>query len=223
MTVLFVLMIFAAFLALDAWSHRREAALEPIAVRVAEPESLAYEPVWVGGYQVPDGFHFHRGHTWVRPLDAETAVVGIDDFARRLIGRATRAELPQPGEWVATGARAAALGHDERDATLVSPVEGQVVEVNPLLESDPGVATRDPYGRGWLYKVRTSELGRNLRNLFSGSLAHRLVEDSRERLHRELMALSGSVLADGGEPSVDYPAHLSDEEWRRLADEFLIG
>jgi len=223
MTVLFVLLIFATFLALDAWSHRHEKAPAPALARASEPEGFAYEPVWVGGYQVPDGIHYHRGHTWVRAIGPDTAVVGIDDFARRMIGRATRAELPRAGDWVSTGAKAAALGLDGRDTALVSPLEGQVVETNPLLTSDPGLATRDPYGRGWLFKVRTSELGRNLRNLFSGTLAHRFIEDSREKLHRDLMALSGSVLADGGEPAIDYSAHLTDEEWSRLTSEFLLG
>lgn len=223
MTVLFVLLTFGIFLAIDAWSHRNETV--PVAATstpLPEPEAFRFEPVWVAGFQVPDGLHYHRGHTWVRPIGVDTALVGIDDFARRLIGPATRAVLPKAGSWLRQGDQAASLGLDGRDAELVTPVEGEVIETNPLVERDPSLATADPYGRGWLFKVRSSELGRNFANLLSGSLAHRFVEDSRERLQLQLMALSGTVLADGGEPSPDFARHLSDEDWHRLSREFLL-
>jgi glycine cleavage system H protein len=176
----------------------------------------------VSGYQVPDGLHYHRGHLWVRPTGPDTAVVGIDDFARRLIGLATKVALPRPGTWVRPGDRAARLGLDGREAELVAPLEGEVVATNALVEKQPGLATIDPYGRGWLYKVRTNELPRNLANLLGGSLAHRFVEDSKERLQLQLMALSGSVLADGGEPAADFARHLTDDDWHRLTREFLL-
>ncbi len=223
MTVLFVLATFAIFIALDAWMHRREQAVVPaIATRPEAAEGFRVEPVWVAGLMVPDGLHFHRGHTWARPTGTDTAAVGLDDFARRLIGPATRAKLPAPGTWLRAGEPAARLGLDGRDVDLVSPMEGEVIETNPLVERQPGLATTDPYGRGWLFKLRTTELGRNIDNLLSGSLAHRFAEDSREKLQLELMALSGTVLADGGEPAADFASHLSDEEWRRLTRAFLL-
>ncbi len=225
MTVLFVLLTFATFIALDAWHQRRvrATALAPVAIAASEPEPFRPEPVWVAGFLTPDGLHYHRGHTWARQIAPDTAVVGLDDFARRLIGPVTRVKLASPGSWLRSGDHAARLGVGDRQAELVSPIEGEVVETNPLLEKQPGLATTDPYGRGWLYKIKTSDLGRNFANLFSGSLAHRFVEDSREKLQLELMALSGTVLADGGEPSTDYARELSDDDWRRLTREFLLG
>jgi len=104
---------------------------------------------------------------------------------------------------------------------LMTPIEGEVIETNPLMTGQPGLATSDPYGRGWLFKVRTSELGRNLSNLLSGSLARRFMEDSKERLQLQLMALSGSVMADGGEPVADFARHLPEEDWRHLVNELL--
>jgi hypothetical protein len=61
-----------------------------------------------------------------------------------------------------------------------------------------------------------------MRNLLSGSLARRFTEDSREGLDLRLMALSGSVLQDGGEPVADFARHLAEPEWRRLVGEFLL-
>jgi hypothetical protein len=104
----------------------------------------------------------------------------------------------------------------------VSPVEGEVVEVNPELAGQPGLASDDPYGRGWVLKVKAPNLSANLRNLLTGRLARKWMEDSREALELRLMALSGSVLQDGGEPAADLGHHLPKADWERLVHEFLL-
>ncbi len=221
MTVLFVLLTFALFLALDAWVRRREGAAEAVVAREIEP-TFVPEPVWMAGYQMPDEMYYHRGHTWVRPTGSDTVLVGLDDFARQLVGPATRIQFPSVGAWLRQGAKAARLAVDGRAVDLVAPVEGEVLEVNSLVSRQPDLATSDPYARGWLFKMRVPELPRNLANLLSGSLVRRFMEDTRERLQHQLMALSGTVLADGGEPVADFARHLSDEDWRHLVREFLL-
>jgi glycine cleavage system H protein len=225
MTVLIVLVIFSFFLTLDYLRHRKTVEAAIAAAPAAEPGAFVPEPVWVAGYQMPEELHYHRGHTWVRATGPDTAVVGLDDFARRLVGPAGEVSLPSAGAWLRQGAKAVRLGltgaGQGREVELMAPVEGEVIETNPLIEGQPGLATSDPYGRGWLFKVRSSELGRNLANLLSGSLARRFMEDSRERLQHQLMALTGSVLADGGEPVADFARHLPDEDWRHLVNELL--
>ena len=222
MTVLLVLTTFTIFLVVDYLLTRRQP------VQVAAPEvhasvaPLQLEPSWVAGFQLPEALHYHRGHTWALPEDDGTVRVGLDDFARRLLGQAKDLHVPEPGTWLAQGDHGAAVRVDGREAELVSPVEGEVVMVNPELQARPQLATDDPYGRGWLYKVRPSNLPANLRNLMSGSLARRFTEDAREALDLRLMALSGSVLQDGGEPVADFALHLPTEDWRRLVGDFLL-
>lgn len=225
MTVLFVLMTFGFFLGLDyVVRHRREARVAVATTAPALEAEPAWipEPVWVAGYQMPEELAYHRGHTWARLLGPDTVAIGIDDFARQLIGSATRTSLPAVGTWLRQGAKAAGLGLDGRDVDVVAPIDGEVVEVNDAVVRQPNLATSDPYGRGWLVKVRSSELARNLGNLLSGSLARRFMEDTRDRLQHQLMALQGTVLADGGEPVADFTRHLPEEEWRHLVHEFLL-
>jgi glycine cleavage system H protein len=221
MTVLFVLFTFVVFLAIDAWVRRGEGATEAAVAHDIEPAYVP-EPVWVAGYQMPNAMSYHRGHTWVRPIGNDTVLVGIDDFARQLVGSATKVRFPDVGEWLRQGAKAARLAVGDRAVELVAPVEGEVIEVNPLVDRQPDLATSDPYARGWLFKMRVPELQRNLANLMSGSLVRRFMEDTRERLQHQLMALSGSVLAVGGEPVADFTRHLNDEDWRHLVREFLL-
>lgn len=220
MTVLLVIAIFALFILIDYVSTRRLPAREGTVVPAPQPAPV--EPVWVAGYQLPEELHYHRGHTWVRPLDADTVAVGMDDFARRLVGPATACHLPAVGTWLRQGGPGFGVSIDGRTADLVSPIEGEVVAVNPALHDRPSLATDDPYGRGWVLKVRAADLGAGLRNLFSGTLARRFIEDAREGLDLRLMALSGSVLQDGGEAAADFARHLSTDDWRRLVGEFLL-
>jgi glycine cleavage system H protein len=223
MTVLLVILMFAVFITLDYLVGARREARQ--AVRLAQETTAplaAPEPVWVAGYQLPEPLHYHKGHTWARVLDPATVVVGMDDFARKLIGRSERVRLPAVGAWVRQGEKGMRIHTDGRAADLVSPVEGEVLEVNRRLREQPALAGDDPYGRGWLMKVRVGDMTANLRNLMSGSLARRWTQDAGEALDVRLMALSGSVLQDGGARVEDYARHLAAEDWKRLVDEFLL-
>ena len=221
MTVLLVVLTFAAFILLDLLLTRREARREAPA-RARAPMEVAAEPVWVAGFRLPEDRAYHRGHTWARVLDDETVAVGMDDFAGRLVGGAERVTLPAVGAWLRQGETSFGVGLDGREARFVSPVEGEVVAVNESLRSEPRLATNDPYGQGWFVRLRAGDVARDLRNLLSGRLARRFMEDAREGLDLRLMALSGSVLQDGGEPVSDFARHLPDEEWRRLVSHFLL-
>ncbi len=220
MTVLLVLVFFAFFIGLDYVLSRRRLAREARAQALAQLPAL--EPAWVAGYQMPESLFYHRGHTWARPLDGDTVLVGLDDFARKLIGPPDHLRLPSRGDWLHQGGRAFAVRLDGKGAELVSPVEGEVVEVNRELAEKPALASEDPYGRGWVLKVKAPNLASNLRNLLSGRLARKWMEDSREALELRLMAFSGSVLQDGGEPASDLGHHLPPGDWDRLVNEFFL-
>ena len=91
-----------------------------------------------------------------------------------------------------------------------------------VIPNNPTLSTDDPYGRGWLYKVQSGRLAANLRNLLSGRLAQKWMEDAREQLEVRLMALSGSVLQDGGEIASDFSRHVEDKDWDSLVEHFLL-
>lgn len=238
MTVLLVLAMFIIFLGVDWFVERRRAARAasnpataaapatesiPASPAATDPLFPVAEPVFVAGFQLPTSLHYHRGHTWARQLDDNTAVVGMDDFARRLTGRARHIELPHVGDSVEQGSADVQVSAGNRIAGLVMPVGGEVVEVNPALRDQPALATDDPYGRGWICKVRAPNLGAQFRNLIDGPLARRWTEDAREQLELRLMALSGSVLQDGGEPASDFVDHLDPDAWKSLRATFLLS
>src|SRR5512143_3112691 len=107
MTVLLVLVFFAALITMDYMVTRHRLARE--AKALASAALPAVEPAWVAGYQMPEALYYHRGHTWARPLDADTVLIGVDDFARKLIGPAATVNTPARGEWLHQGGRAFAM------------------------------------------------------------------------------------------------------------------
>ena len=228
MAALLAIAMFAVFITVDWLLNRRRA-------RATEPEALpapledlvletgtAPQPVFVAGYEMPERLHYHPGHMWTRVTGPDTAVVGVDDFGRRLLGTARGIELPALGDYLVQGAKGAGVHTAGRAADVVAPVAGEVIAVNPDLEKDPALMSKDPYGRGWLFQIRSPHLPLHLRNLLSGSLARKWIEDASERLDHRLMALSGSVLADGGEPAHDFGDHVETEEWGQLVEGFLL-
>jgi glycine cleavage system H lipoate-binding protein len=229
MAALLAIITFAFFVTLEIVLSRRRAAaeakagLEPAPARspgFSMPKVV--EPVWVAGFEVPEDVHYHQGHTWARAVGPDTVAVGMDDFATRLTGPAHRLEVPDAGSWVQQGGDAFRVDSNGRSAHLVSPVDGEVVEVNPELRKDPTLSTKDPYRRGWICTVRVPGLAANLRNLLSGRMARRWIEETRDQLELRLMALSGSVLQDGGEPARDFARHLDTEDWKVLIESFLL-
>ena len=225
MHILLTIMGFAFFIGLDYALSRRRASREQLEIAHAVAPAAANpvpEPVWVAGYQLPEDLHYHRGHTWARVIDKDTVAVGLDDFSKRVVGDVDRVRLPDVGSMQRQGRRGFEVGKKGRLAGLLAPVEGEVIELNQEVTEDPSTVSKDPYGRGWLYKVRVSNLAENLRNLLNGNLARRWTEDERDQLELRLMVLQGSVLQDGGEPASDFADTLELKDWSEMAESFLL-
>ena len=173
-------------------------------------------------FPVPEGLHFHPGHTWAVPEGAGVFRVGMDDFALRMLGRPEALELPQPGASLEQGEPGWRLTVEGRALPLLSPVRGEVTEVNPEAVASPGSVGDDPYGDGWLLKVRTDRAGGVLKNLLSGELARAWMDQSMDRVSHRLLPQLGVVLQDGGEPVEGFVRRLDPERWPVLAAEMLL-
>lgn len=173
-------------------------------------------------FEVPDGLQFHPGHTWVRAGNG-LATVGLDDFAQKLVGRLTAVELPQVGTAVVQGEPALRIRADGMEPVdLLSPIDGDVVTVNQRLLQHPAGANDDPYGDGWLFKLRPSRLASNARQLLAGPLARKWMEGVGEGLYRRLSPELGALAQDGGVPVHGIARELAPEAPDRLAREFFL-
>jgi glycine cleavage system H protein len=103
---------------------------------------------------IPEEIFYHPEHTWAR-IEGDTAVVGITDHAQRQLGEIVYVEVPKPGRVLGFGEVFGYIESSKSVSDLFSPVAGEVVEVNDAsLEDEPEVVNEDPYGAGWMIKVR---------------------------------------------------------------------
>lgn len=220
-TLLVLSIVLASAMAAFAVVSRRRARAVARTAGCATPQEL--EPRWVAGFSLPGRLHYQRAHAWARLVSPDTAEVGLDDFAARLIGNAARVDLPAIGSRVAQGVWAVRVRAGAgRTADIVSPVSGEVVAVNPLLAGDPRLAVTEPYGRGWLLRVRCDDADRDLRNLYSGRLAEKWTEQARDELDVAIEDSQSWACRDGGDFAPGYGAKLDRATWRRLTREILL-
>jgi len=176
----------------------------------------------IEGYALPDSLLYHQGHAWVALQESGTAVIGIDDFAGKLLGKPTSIQMPRVGETCRQGATAWSLTRNEKVLDMLSPLDGKVVAVNERALSDPDIITREPYGNGWLMMVKPRELKRNLRNLISGGVARSWMEESATALKSTFSGELGPVCNDGGLPAEGLADDIGEEAWNELTSKVFL-
>jgi glycine cleavage system H lipoate-binding protein len=173
-------------------------------------------------FRVPDGLFFHQGHAWLRPETASVGTVGVDDFAQKLVGKVEAVELPPVGAKLEQGARAWSLVVGAEPIPMLSPATGEVIEVNRDVVRSPAILRDDPYGKGWLFKVRSPRIAAETHNLLAGKVARAWMEDALEKLHPVPHEV-GPVMQDGGLVVDGIAQALGGENWRSIAREQLLS
>jgi glycine cleavage system H protein len=102
---------------------------------------------------IPDELRYTAEHEWVA-IKGSLASVGITDFAQRALGDVVYVSVPAPGSRVTAGEPCGEVESTKSVSDIYSPVDGEVTEVNADLDDDPALVNSDPYGAGWLMKVR---------------------------------------------------------------------
>jgi glycine cleavage system H lipoate-binding protein len=148
--------------------------------------------------------------------------VGADEFAAALLGKIEKIEVPKPGAWIRQGQKILSFYRDGVKTEMVSPTEGEVMEINSEVLNNPDVLRQDPYGSGWLLSVHVPDEENTGRNLVPKRLLGQWMHDAVERLYATQPALAGAVAADGGRPADDIFAALPDANWKEITGEFFL-
>lgn len=104
---------------------------------------------------IPDQLKYAKSHEWIE-LGAE-AKVGISDHAQAELTDVVYVELPGVGSLVAAGDAMAVVESVKAASDIYAPVSGEVIEVNEEVQNDPALVNTDPYGAGWLFKIRVED------------------------------------------------------------------
>ena len=104
----------------------------------------------------PEGLLYSKDHEWVK-IDGDVATIGITDYAENSLGDIVYVELPRVGAEVTQFGNIGVVESVKAVSELFTPIGGEVLEVNPLLETDPAAVNREPFGEGWMFKVRVQD------------------------------------------------------------------
>jgi glycine cleavage system H protein len=221
MPVILVLGTFLFFIVLDYYLNRNH-AMATVGVEARQPVTARLGDDHVDGFLVPQNVSYHFGHSWLTAERKGVVRVGADEFAAALVGKVDRIELPKPGQWIRQGQKVLSFFRDGQKTEMVSPTEGEVLQVNAEVLNNPALLRQDPYGRGWLMSVHVPDEENTGRNLVPKGLIRQWMRDAAERLYGLQPALAGAVAADGGRPAEDLLAALPDADWKRVTAEFFL-
>lgn len=222
MTVILVLLTFIVFLAADLILNWKKSAVPALAVAPAPALKTAVNGL-VEGIPLPENLRYHPGHTWLSRERKNVLRVGMDAFAAALTGPVERIEVPKPGHWIRQGQKAITIHRDGETIELLSPVEGEVTEVNAEAIANPSLLAADPYGKGWLFRVFAPDEDGPSRNLLPAALVRPWMRSAMERLYQLQPDFAGATAADGGVPVENLAAALPHLPAKQLAEEFFLS
>lgn len=109
--------------------------------------------------EVPANLKYTKSHEWIMPGEDNVVTVGITDHAQEMLGDLVYVELPEEGQAVSAEDGCAVVESVKAASDVYSPVTGQVVAVNETLADSPETVNSDPYGDGWLMRVKLEDGG----------------------------------------------------------------
>jgi glycine cleavage system H lipoate-binding protein len=220
MSILFVLLTFLLILTV-MYFRRPESAANGLQVapakRVAPPVMLKQ-----GGFEVPEEYCFHPGHTWVVDEGRQNARVGIDAFAGNLLGKIDSIEIADLNRWVRQGQPLCTITREGRSVDLLCPVEGVLVSVNHEVLKNPNLAIEDPYRNGWLCAIKAPELATNIKNLLQGPIVMPWMQNSLARVAAMVQQLTPALAQDGGLPVKGLLFQVDAGVQQKLVTEFFL-
>ena len=99
---------------------------------------------------------YTKEHEYIR-VDGDTGVCGISNFAQSELGEIIKVILPENGKTIKKGDEICYVESPKESSKVYAPVSGKIVEINSSLEDSPELINEDPYGKGWIYKVKLSD------------------------------------------------------------------
>jgi glycine cleavage system H protein len=105
---------------------------------------------------VPSELKFLQSHEWVA-VDGDVATIGVSDHAQELLGDLVFVELPEEGSVVVVGDAVAVIESVKAASDTYAPISGEIIEVNSEIEDSPEKINDDPYGDGWMYKIKIDD------------------------------------------------------------------
>jgi glycine cleavage system H protein len=179
--------------------------------------------------RIPKGVFFNKNHTWSYLEKSGTATVGIDDLLLHLTGDVRLNPLKKRGDLINKGDLLAEINQRGKLLKVFSPISGEIAGTNPVVSRSTGKINEDPYGKGWIYKIKPNSWIAETSTCY---MAEEAVEWSKRELERfrDFMAKAAGkysantsmvILQDGGELCDKPLSELPDDVWKDFQGAFL--
>lgn len=175
-------------------------------------------------FQIPGGVFISEGHCWANIGEEGSVKVGIDDFAKKIIGKIDSIGLPNLGMVVKKGQSLFTVTQGQRTISFKSPVSGKVKEVNKFINEELESLNISPYDVNWICEIEADELDSELSSLKIGKAAVAFYQTDIERLQalkKKTMTSKEAELEPEGAIFAGEMEKLDDINWKRFAEEFF--
>ena len=179
--------------------------------------------------RIPQGLFYSKNHTWTHLEKSGAANVGLDDLLQHLTGEVKFSNLINPGEIIKKGDLLAKIEHNSKLLKIFSPISGKILKTNSMLNKSPEMLNEDPYGKGWIYKIKPSNWIAETNSCFFAEDATNWATKELEKVKDFLIVSMGKhshepsiiTLQDGGELRNNTLSELPNEVWQDFQKEFL--
>ena len=221
MSILFVLLTFLVIMTISYFVRHGQ---DPAQAAEVGADARPVTPFMTreNGFEIPKGFCFHPGHTWVFDEGRQNARVGLDSFATHLLGKIERVEVANLNRWVRQGQKVCVVTASGTSAEFMAPIEGVVVSINHEVLRDPTLLAKDPYRDGWVCVIKAPDLDINKKNLLQDTMISTWMQNSTRRLQTYAARL-GAATADGGLPVEGLLAHVDPTVRQEMIHEFFLN
>lgn len=134
-------------------------------------------------YFFPDDMYYHKEHFWAK-VEGDVVTMGTTDFAQKLAGQVVYVELPSSGKTVEQGKPCGSMESGKWVGRIYAPVSGKVESINGDLEDTPELINESPYEKGWMCKIKASNLQAELKNLMKSDGLTDFIKTEIERVKK---------------------------------------
>lgn len=137
--------------------------------------------VKVGDFNIPDELLYTKDHEYAQIEDEDLVKIGITDYAQKSLRDIVYVELPKKGSEVTQGSEFGSIESVKAVSELYAPVSGVIEEVNSELENSPERVNEDPYGDGWIIKIKASSIDADKAKLLNSKAYAKIVKEAGEK------------------------------------------
>ncbi|MGE5805407.1 MAG: response regulator [Ignavibacteria bacterium] len=175
-------------------------------------------------FVIPGGVFISPGHCWISMEQDGNVKIGIDDFAKKLIGKIDAIEFPNLGMNIKNGQPLFTVKQGRKTITFNSPVSGKIIRINKLLENNPESLNLTPYDANWICAVDTEDLDSELKNLKIGKTAVSLYQDDIEHfinIKKKTLKPVKEGEYENNDIYIGELESLDEPEWNKVSSEFF--